>query len=193
MKMIYHFKFEGEKAKLVELDNNKEDVMNDYIESVYDSALELFKTFCEQEHSGMSANLTKHIFDKLVDGKPLTPITGEEDEWDNCIDDYGDGFLTQQNKRMPSLFRSLDKDGKLVGYTYNYIVEFINSDDVWEKYPPLDCNRTLDDEHPSVKKYFDELHKLREYHNSQIKMPLVDIKTHKYEWDFEKEEFVRTY
>ena len=41
---------------------------------------------------------------QLVDFKPITPLTGEADEWRDGTGGDGDGIL--QNKRMPSVFWS---------------------------------------------------------------------------------------
>lgn len=64
--------------------------------------LELIEVFSEQGHSNMSAPYVLSYFDRLVQFKPIGPLTGEEDEWgepDNST------RHTQQNKRCPSVFR----------------------------------------------------------------------------------------
>lgn len=48
----------------------------------YKAAGELMEVFEEQGHSGYSAGLTAQIFKRLVDGKPLAPITDKDDQWD---------------------------------------------------------------------------------------------------------------
>ena len=40
----------------------------------YQSALKAFNSLCEDGHSGMSIGFTKNILNRLIDGKPLTPI-----------------------------------------------------------------------------------------------------------------------
>ena len=69
--------------------------------------LEMLTVFSEQGHSGTSAGYVRARLDKLLDWKPLSPLTGEEDEW---IDGYewSDDFA-QQNRRCFSVFK--DKDG----------------------------------------------------------------------------------
>lgn len=63
------------------------------------AVLELVKVFARQGHSGMSAPLVRQLFDKVADFKPLSPITGDDDEW-NVI-----GDLRFQNKRLSAVFK----------------------------------------------------------------------------------------
>lgn len=67
--------------------------------------LELLKLFDSQNHTGFSANYVLSTFNRLSQFKPLSPLTGEDDEWKQ-IDVDG---MKYQNKRCPSVFR--DKDG----------------------------------------------------------------------------------
>lgn len=66
-----------------------------------DNVLELLRVFSEQGHSEFSGNYVLSVFNKLVRFKPLSPLTGEEDEW--FTPDKHDG--RQQNKRCGSIFR----------------------------------------------------------------------------------------
>lgn len=66
--------------------------------------LELIDVFCEQGHSGFSAPIAINYFYKLAMYKPLSPLTGENDEWM----EVGDGLY--QNKRCYTVFK--DKDGR---------------------------------------------------------------------------------
>ena len=68
------------------------------------AVMKLIKCFDDQGHSGASAGVVLHVFERLVHFKPLTPLTGEDDEWA----DRGNGQY--QNKRCSSVFKS-DKDG----------------------------------------------------------------------------------
>lgn len=67
------------------------------------NVLELLEVFRKQEHSGFSASYTINILKRLVDNKPLSPLTGEDDEWGDSLT-LGD-VQTQQNKRCSSVFR----------------------------------------------------------------------------------------
>lgn len=64
--------------------------------------LDLVKVFGSQGHSGFSASYVNDMFHRLVGWKPLSALTGEDDEWGEELD--GDRH-TQQNRRYPSLFR----------------------------------------------------------------------------------------
>lgn len=68
--------------------------------------MQVIKTFSEQGHSGFSANYALNILDKLLRYVPLTPLTGDDDEWTEL--NYGDD-ISYQNKRCPSVFK--DKNG----------------------------------------------------------------------------------
>ena len=74
---------------------------SDYGGMVGQAVMELIVKFGEQGHSGMSANLTRNVFNKLADYKPLTPIQGTDDEW-------GTDASNTQNKRLTSLFKQDD-------------------------------------------------------------------------------------
>ena len=74
---------------------------------INENIIEILTVFSEQGHSGTSAGYVRARLDKLLDWKPLGPLTGEDDEW---IDGYewSDDFA-QQNRRCFSVFK--DKDG----------------------------------------------------------------------------------
>ena len=83
----------------------------------YNSALKAFESLCDDGHSGMSISITKNILNRLIDGQPLTPITDDEDEWEDVTTRFGydtDGSGRQlfQAKRQTSLFKNI-KDGQV--------------------------------------------------------------------------------
>ena len=69
--------------------------------------LQLLQTFSNQHHSGMIGAYVLGLFNRLVRFMPITPLTGEEDEWQS-LGNLGD-FATEQNVRYGSVFR-LNKD-----------------------------------------------------------------------------------
>jgi hypothetical protein len=74
--------------------------------------LHMMNEFAEEGHSGFSASYAINILTKLMEFKPLSPLTGEDDEW-NLV---GDGHW--QNKRCSSVFKGVDDscydiDGKV--------------------------------------------------------------------------------
>ena len=76
-----------------------EDGMQDLINK---DILSIVEMFSEQGHSGFSANYALSILERLLRFKPITPLTGEDGEW-NAIS-HG----SHQNKRCSSVFRNAD-------------------------------------------------------------------------------------
>ena len=126
----------------------------DYGAACYESALKAFNSLMEDGHSGMSIGFTRDILNRLIDGKPLTPIT-EDDFYftESSIRDSPEylkkcGLKSRiQCPRMSSLFRDEYLDGtvkyKDVGRTicmeiHNPDVSYLNgfiSDIINELYP----------------------------------------------------------
>ena len=84
--------------------------------SLYDSVLEIYNHVCKvadkDGHSGMSYALLLSILDDLLDGRPLTPITEDEDEWQSISfgTDPEHQFMA---KRRSSLFKTIKEDGTI--------------------------------------------------------------------------------
>lgn len=91
---------------------NKPENEWDYGCVCYDSALKAFESLLGDGHSGMSISFTKNILNRLIDGKPLTPIEDTEDMW-NYAHDKKDGSKCYQCKRMSSLFKDVARDGSV--------------------------------------------------------------------------------
>ena len=91
---------------------NRKEGEFDYGCACYESALKAFKSLMEDGHSGFSISLTKHILNRLIDGKPLTPIEDTDDIWNDVVD-RRDGITTYQCKRMSSLFKDVHPDGTI--------------------------------------------------------------------------------
>ena len=84
----------------------------DYGVACYESALEVFEVLCNQNHSGASIKFTQGILNRLINTQPLTPIEDTEDVW--RLSTYKpDGTLTYQCNRMSSLFKDVDKEGRV--------------------------------------------------------------------------------
>lgn len=76
---------------------------DDIQELVKQDVLELLEVFSKQGHSGMSASYVLGVFMRLANHKPLTPLTGEDDEW--WEPNQNDPEKLQQNKRYSAVFR----------------------------------------------------------------------------------------
>jgi hypothetical protein len=92
-----------------EKEDEPERVFN-YGAMCYASALRAFESLAKDGHSGMSIGFTKQILNRLIDGKPLTPIEDTEDMWSECWKKE-DSSVTYQCKRMGSLFKDVYEDG----------------------------------------------------------------------------------
>lgn len=93
----------------------------DYGCACYESALKAFNILMEDGHSGMSIGFTKQILNRLIDGKPLTPIEDTDDIWKECTR-RSDGKKTYQCKRMSSLFKDVYPSGEV---SYHDIDRFV--------------------------------------------------------------------
>ncbi|WP_053225565.1 hypothetical protein [Methylobacterium indicum] len=62
----------------------------------------IVETFAEQGHSGSSAAYVIGILDKVLRFEPVTPLTGEDDEW--VVHAYDDECYAQ-NKRCGRVFK----------------------------------------------------------------------------------------
>lgn len=83
----------------------------DYGCACYESALKAFNSLLEDGHSGFSIGMTKHILNRLIEGKPLTPIEDTEDVWTDLS--YRKKIDSYQCKRMSSLFKDVYPDGNV--------------------------------------------------------------------------------
>ena len=86
---------------------------NDPNKWVQENILELLEVFSKQGHSGTSASYVIGMFFKLASHEPITPLTGEDSEWEK-ID-----FQTLQNVRCSRVFKNIntgrvfDVEGKI--------------------------------------------------------------------------------
>ena len=76
---LNEFKFLGWMDK----DGNFDDEMQ---ELICTNVLELLHVMNKQGHSGFSANYLLSMFNKLANGKPLSPLTCKENEWAYDVD-----------------------------------------------------------------------------------------------------------
>lgn len=117
--LLKHAKFELRTAGLFDADA-------DYDGAIATSVVALMETFCAYGHSGESAEQTIDVFTRLVNGKPLTALTGEDDEWTDVSE--ANGSPMWQNRRCGSVFKDnkaawdIDKPGHRVPITFPYKV-----------------------------------------------------------------------
>lgn len=83
----------------------------DYGCACHESAYKAFLSLLDDGHSGMSIGFTRAILNRLIDGKPLTPIEDTPDIWKECVRPYTDEYKTYQCTRMSSLFKDIYPNG----------------------------------------------------------------------------------
>ena len=110
MSMSDWAKKEVELAKIIEAKDLKEGEF-DYGGACYDSALKAFKSLTEDGHSGFSIGLTQNILNRLIEGKPLTPIYDTDDIWNEVSYDKQNQYTMYQCSRMSSLFKHVYENG----------------------------------------------------------------------------------
>lgn len=130
MSMLEWAKREIEIASAKERSDKPKDEW-DYRCACYASALKAFESLLSDNHSGYSIGFTKNILNRLIDGKPLTPIEDTDDMW-NYIGHSDNGANLYQCKRMTDLFKHVYADGS-VKYKQNdrILVKCIDSDTLW--------------------------------------------------------------
>lgn len=94
----------------------------DYGCACYESTLKAFKSLIEDGHSGTSINITRSILNRLIIGKPLTPIEDMDNIWNECSMPMNNKYKTYQCKRMYSLFKYVYKDGIVEYYDVDRIL-----------------------------------------------------------------------
>lgn len=106
-----------------------------------ENIIELVKVFESQGHSGGSASYMIRVLTRLLNFKPVTPLTGQEDEWNEPYSSDN----TQQNKRCYTVFRknfdnstAVDSQGKI--FTDDGSVFYVSRDSqvpiTFPYYPP---------------------------------------------------------
>lgn len=104
--------------------NDPEDGPNRWLA---EGTLELLKVFSDQGHSGMSAPYAVALFEKLASWKPIAPLTGADDEWNNV----GEG--TWQNRRNSAVFKK--EDGQAYWMDGRVFWEWYSSPDIDDDKP----------------------------------------------------------
>lgn len=92
-----------------------DDTFLDYVVECYRSALRAYETMAADGHSGMSWGLTRQIFARLAEGKPLKNINSYQDrpeEWEERSNWVFDNEVVFRNTRYPSLSYQRGVNGK---------------------------------------------------------------------------------
>ena len=86
-------------AKALENESEKDHMQ----EMITKDILAMVTLFSEQHHSGYSASYALKLLSRLLEWKPLTPLTGEDSEWHDVSD--LSGYTLDQNNRCSAVFR----------------------------------------------------------------------------------------
>ena len=102
---------------LIGMTANNKDEMNRLMRK---QVLDIVKTFSKQGHSGFSAGYAINLIGKLLRHEPLSPLTGEDNEWNDVSEMSGCKGKDKiyQNKRCSSVFKTI-KNGKIKTYDIN--------------------------------------------------------------------------
>lgn len=115
MSLLSHAKYE---LDLIGMTEDSPDEMNRMMRK---HVLHMIEEFAAEGHSGFSANYAISILSKLLKFDPLTPLTGENDEW-HVVESVksslgGEVPVTWQNRRRGSVFKTdegaYDIDGRV--------------------------------------------------------------------------------
>lgn len=101
----------------------------DYETECYKTVLKAFVDICENKYLHSGKQFMKHTLNRLLDGKPLSPIEDVDDIW-NVIMDHN-GYIVYQCNRMESLFKHVYPNGdvKYKDKNYYYCVDIYNNND----------------------------------------------------------------
>ena len=94
----------------------------DYGCACYESAFKAFSSLCEDGHSGTSFGFTKNILERLMDGRPLTPIEDIPENWGEGGSRNKGEYMSHQCSRMSSLFKDVYTDGRVVFSDINRVI-----------------------------------------------------------------------
>lgn len=111
---------------------------DEYYKACCESALRAYDCLLDDGHSGMSWNITKNILMRLMDNKPLSPITDNDFESDPDIHESPEwlqelGIISDiPCSRMSGLYKYIYKDGTILYKDINRVsVRDISTDTYW--------------------------------------------------------------
>ena len=107
--------------------------VDEYNRMIEDCVLEVIEKVANQGHSGLSIEIFKNVLDTLLSYKPLTALTGEDDEWMNVNEE--EEYILYQNIRASNVFKHVYKDGRIECYNIDGIVWYtMEVDEKGEEY-----------------------------------------------------------
>ena len=122
MSLLSHAKEEFRAAGWVDENGKYNDDMQ---EAICNHVIKLLEVFSEEGHSGSTAPYAINLFTRLAKFEPITPLTGEDWEWN----DTGHNF---QNRRASHVFK--DYDGNCYDINGKVFWEWARSYDTGEPF-----------------------------------------------------------
>lgn len=119
----------------------------------YESALKAYNSLIEDDHSVFSIGITKNILNRLIEGKPLTPIEDTDDIWDKCT--FCKEYDSYQCKRMSSFFKDVYPD-ETIKYSDNDRIYCVNVDNPSVYYRNRLARNLIDEMYPITMPYSPE-------------------------------------
>lgn len=98
-----------------------------YLIACMRAAQKVHKLLMEQHHTGTSISITMEFLNELVNGMPLTPLTGDDNEWDNKnaavnLNNKKGLIASYQNNRYTALFKEIYGDGTIKYHDNNRVI-----------------------------------------------------------------------
>jgi hypothetical protein len=82
-------------------------------QAMCEHVMDLLRVFGDEGHSGTTAPYAINLFSKLAKFEPITPLTGDDSEWNEISDECTDEVSVYQNKRCGAVFKQSNRfDGK---------------------------------------------------------------------------------
>lgn len=75
----------------------------------------IMEQFFDQWDSGGAVSVMIPVLTRLLSGQPLSPLTGEDDEW-NDVSEHASQKPMYQNKRCSTVFKTVDRHGNIFVY-----------------------------------------------------------------------------
>lgn len=92
-------------------------------EKIYSNALDLIGAFSDQGQTGESAAIIFNILNRIIRFKPISPLTGEDDEWIEIK--HTSELKLYQNARCASVFKMI---GSNLIFTYDLDATLVSLD-----------------------------------------------------------------
>lgn len=92
-------------------------MQSEYVDMCYLSALKAFESVANDDHTGLSWQITAQILNRLMNDLPLSPIDDVPDVWQ--LSEYNSDYKHFNCKRYHSLFKVVRDDGVVSSATYH--------------------------------------------------------------------------